>query len=178
MDSKDAASLVGEILRSESYQNACSRKNCALAALWFAAKFCDDHDPQSAQIIPTGGIIIYNLDRFSFYYQILTNTEKVKPSKSSFDYAARQNLENHFIYMNIPGMKRMMFFYNPYFLKSYNSTDGNITVEIINQMLRPWSRQLTRARKEEYQQLFHSYYHVVKTMHQSIPGSADISSSS
>lgn len=162
-----AHAMITFVACSEQYQLACTRKNCALATLWFTAKFCTQCDRDTAEILSSGGVLIRNLEKFSLYYQYMTNTEKEKASKSCFEYAARQNLENHFIYMSVPvyqNPNKYLYFYNPHFLNRYDTPDGNITREIIVKLLRPWSQTLTRAKKNEYQQLFHSCFTVVKLL--------------
>lgn len=153
-----------QVVCSEHYHSACTRKNCAIAALWFAARFCTEKDPKTAIIVPSGGILIYNLEEFSIYYYHLTNTEKKEVSKSNFSYAARQNLDNHFVNMPLGPDAGFMYFYNPYFLPQYNSPSTFITRDIINGAIRPWTRELKREAKDEFQQMWMANMFVLKRL--------------
>lgn len=145
---------------------ACTRKNCALAALWFVARFTTEREPETAVIVPTGGVLVRNMERFSLYYSYLTNTEKVVDSKSNFSYAARQNLDNHFVNMMLVGAEPgVRYFYNPYFLREYPQNEkGFISEETIRLVLKPWSKTLTRSQKDEYQQMWSSNWYVLKEL--------------
>lgn len=155
---------LAQIASSDNYQSACTRKNCAIAALWFVARFCTEKDPKTAVIIPSGGVLIYNLEEFSIYYCHLTNTEKKEVSKSNFWYAARQNLDNHFVNMPLGPNPNCLYFFNPYFLPQYNSPNTFITRDIINGAVRPWTRELKREAKDEYQQMWRANQFVLNCL--------------
>lgn len=151
---------ICQLACSDKYQSACTRKNCAIAALWFAARFCTEKDRKTAIILPTGGVLIYNLERFSLYYMYLTNTDKKNESKSNYSYAARQNLDNHFVHMSMGIDPSVLYFFNPFFLPQYDSPTTFITRDIINEMVRPWTRKLDRTTKDDYQQIWASNCYV------------------
>lgn len=137
---KEHLHAIMRLSATYEYQIACSRKNCAFAALWFITKYSDTHTPYVAQFMPGGGVLIQDFAIFSDYYWWISNTEKKKESKNNFAYACRQNLENHLLLLC--SSQNRYYYYHPNF-----RADLPVTAELIVSTLRPWKKTLPKEQR-------------------------------
>lgn len=123
---------------SIEYQSCCTRKNCAMSAIWFVVKYCHERLPQVAKFATGGGCIIYDLNNFSSFYKYMTNTEKRIISNSCFAYACRQNFSNHFLLITRTPTNTY-YFYHPWFLNDIPMCQHYVLTKLL-----PWKKSLSK----------------------------------